>query len=100
MNKFGFSEKDFLLLDKIVLSKLKLHGAKVFLFGSRAKKQFHPFSDVDLVYSCTNPINPVVLSEIKEEIEESLFPYAVEIVWEQDLIQSYKDDILQTRIEI
>lgn len=100
MSFYGISEKDYGLLDALVISRLKKAGAKVYIFGSRAKGDFHPFSDVDLLYQSSKPISGTLLSEIKEQIENSLFPYTVEIVCEADLATGYKADILESRVEI
>ena len=49
--KFGITNSQFELLLDLVVNPLKKRGAKVFIFGSRVSNKFHPYSDVDLLYS-------------------------------------------------
>ncbi len=100
--KFGMTEDQFQILDSLVIGPLKKNGARVFLFGSRATGQHHPHSDVDILYKpgpnfelATN-----LISEIKESIEESRFPFKVELVAESDLAESYKPSVTKNLVEL
>jgi predicted nucleotidyltransferase len=93
---YGISEKNFELLDLLVLTPLKEQGADVYLFGSRASGTFHSHSDVDLLYKLPQgqELPPGFLSQLREAIDESRFPYIVELVDDRDLASSYR-----TRVE-
>jgi predicted nucleotidyltransferase len=94
--KFGMTEQQFQILDKLVIQPLKQQGAEVFIFGSRLAKYHHHHSDVDILYRLPGPIGCGVISEIKEAIEESRFPFMVDLVAEADLVESYRDNILHS----
>ena len=92
--KFGMSQNQFKLLETLVIRPLKSQGAKVYIFGSRAKGKHHPYSDVDLLYDLSEPLPPGFLPKIKEDIEESNFPFAVDLVAKSELSKSYEDSVL------
>jgi predicted nucleotidyltransferase len=92
------SDEQFSLLNKLVLEPMKNHGASVYLFGSRATGRHHPYSDVDLLYS--GEIPGIVMSEVKEAIEESSFPFKVDIVRDSELAESYRPTVIQQMIPL
>lgn len=98
--KFGMTEAQYRLLESLVIQPLKLAGCRIFIFGSRATGKNHPHSDVDLLYSHQNTLSPGLISGIKENIEESKFPFIVEIVSDSDLIDSYRPSVMASRIEL
>jgi predicted nucleotidyltransferase len=51
---------------------------KVVLYGSRAKGNFKPGSDVDLTVSGTG-VTSKILSQIQDELEDGLLPYTFDI---------------------
>ncbi len=90
---FGMNEQQFELLKQLVITPLKESGAQVFIFGSRAEGKHHPYSDVDLLYKCDSPLPPGLLSNINEAIEESRFPFTVDVVADSDLAESYRKNV-------
>lgn len=92
--------EQFKLLERIVINPLKQMGCRVYIFGSRATGRNHPHSDVDLLYSGSSAFKPGFLSEIKEAIDESRFPFIVELVAEEDLVESYRPSMQASRIEL
>lgn len=50
------------------------------IFGSRANGRAARFSDIDLGFHGDKPIPLIVLSNLREDIEESDIPYVVDIV--------------------
>lgn len=94
--KYGMTEKQFEILNHLIIGPLKSKGAEVFIFGSRATGKHHPHSDVDILYKPSSqlalPSN--FLSEIKEAIEESQFPFTVALVSDKDLVKSYRDHVM------
>lgn len=100
--KFGLTDTELKLLFTKVIDPLKSAGCRVFIFGSRATGSHKTFSDVDLLFF-PNPDTPIQGSSlflIKEDIENSRFPFKVDLVNASDLATSYKDQILREKIEI
>ena len=56
-----------------------LPEAKIYLFGSRAKKKATPYSDVDIAIRSDN-LDAAKLAKIRFVIEESDFPYKVDLI--------------------
>lgn len=99
--KLSFKKNDFLFLQKNLVEPLKRNGVKVYLFGSRAKGTNHPFSDVDVLLegNINNEID-VQIIKIKDFFEDSNFPFKVDLVKFDDLAESYRLGILESRIEL
>ena len=100
--KFGLSNEQFQILYQIVVSPLKSHGATVWIFGSRARGDHKPFSDIDLMYetSDNSPLPIGFISHLREEIEESRLPLKVDLVDFQDMADAYKMTALADRVQI
>lgn len=73
---FGLTPEQEKLL-KDIFEKHAVSG-QVIVYGARAKGNFTDRSDIDLVVKSSN-VNNGVMAEIKEEIEESDFPYLVDL---------------------
>ena len=88
------SPAQWALLDTLVIQPLRDLGAEVYLFGSRVSGRHHPHSDVDLLYRVSRPLPAGVIARITEAIEESRFPFKVDLVNEKDLAESYRKNVL------
>ena len=97
MNSFGLTKNEFDELNSIAVEPLKKAGCKVWIFGSRAKGSNQKFSDVDLLFETSTELRPGFIFKIISELEDSNFPYKVDIVNILELAASYKDDILKNR---
>jgi len=64
----------------IVLGALAPYAASVWLFGSRARGDATPASDVDVAVDPHEALPPALLSELDEALEESSVPYFVDLV--------------------
>lgn len=97
--KFGMTDEQFDLLRRLVVIPLKALGADVFIFGSRVGTSHHHHSDVDILYSVRagKMVDAVAVSKIREAIEESRFPFKVDLVDEKDLVENYRSNVLRTR---
>ncbi len=91
--KFGISAEQYKLLDELVIQPLVQQGAQVFLFGSRATGKHHPNSDVDILYKVKKEMPAGYIAEINEAIEESHFPFTVELVNDENLASSYRKSV-------
>jgi len=65
---------------KIVFGHLRPRDARVYLFGSHATGKARMHSDIDIAILPLRPINPIVLTEIREALEESDVVRNVDIV--------------------
>jgi predicted nucleotidyltransferase len=98
----GLSTSEYnYLSDKLILPLKKL-GATVYLFGSRANNKYKKYSDIDLLYtpSEARPIKGHELHLLLTEIEESDFPYKIDLVCSNDLAQSYRASVEKEKILI
>ncbi len=72
--------------------------ATIYLFGSRARKTDTQQSDIDIAIDAKQKIDPLILSEIREEVEESLIPFTVDIVDIYTVSQELKEQILKDKV--
>ncbi len=96
---FGVSAQDFALLKKILFDPIHAHQGSVWIFGSRARGQFHPYSDLDVLIVAPH-LPQSLLLDIKEKLEESNLPFKVDIVLEENLAKSYRDQVMRERIKL
>ena len=100
--KFGLKPEDLELLEELLFSPLRKHHSKIWIFGSRARGDYKPFSDIDILYQI--PKNYTItlsdISDIKERLEQSNLAYKVDIVNIEDLAESYVEEILKDRVQI
>ena len=98
--KFGLSNEQFQILNQIVVSPLKSHGATVWIFGSRARGDHKPFSDVDIMYDTKDSTQfpKGFISHLREEIQESRLPFKVDLVDLNEMAESYKSGALAERV--
>lgn len=100
MNKFGLEDHQLELFLKLVVLPLKKHGSKVWVFGSRARGDQKAFSDLDVLYEHLTDDFSQIVSGIKERIEDSQFPFTVDLVAVQDLANAYAPSVLKDRVEV
>ncbi len=100
--KYGLTEKELKFIFDQVVTPLKATGSKVYLFGSRANGKYKKFSDVDLLYifEANQPVPSGLISQITIKIEESDFPYKVDLVSDGELAVSYRNSVNADRIEL
>ncbi|NCN41778.1 nucleotidyltransferase domain-containing protein [bacterium] len=91
--KYGMTPSQYKILENLVIQPLKDSGARVFIFGSRVTEAHHPHSDVDLLYKLSDELPPSLISDVKENIEESNFPFAVDLVNDSELASSYRESV-------
>ncbi|WP_374078240.1 nucleotidyltransferase family protein [Bdellovibrio bacteriovorus] len=99
--KYGLSDSEYSFLVEHLITPLKERGAQVFLFGSRATGKYKKFSDIDILYK--NPTVAIPNSEIYRlliHLEESTFPYKIDLVCDNELAASYRDSVEISKIEL
>ena len=77
MNSFGINEAPMTILGSIFSTYEQIN--KVLLYGSRAKGSYNERSDVDMVICCSNKIDRHILGKIILDVNNSNFPYTVDI---------------------
>lgn len=93
--KFGLNNKEYEFIRNQVVEPLDRLGVDVLVFGSRAKGTHQQFSDLDLLLK-SNQIDDDIrrkVSQIDETLIESNFPYKVDLVFDMDLADSYRQDV-------
>lgn len=75
-----------------------LPEAKIYLFGSRARKDYSSTSDIDIAIDIKKKIDSVVLSAIKENIEESSIPFTVDVIDLNNVSEDFKNEILKDAV--
>ena len=82
MGKHGSQgdERDLEEARRIASKCLRGQRARVFLFGSRAMGRALRGSDVDIAVLPIDPLEPGTLSRLREALEESSIPFAVDVV--------------------
>lgn len=63
---------------KIIQEILWKYPYTFFVFGSRAKQEARPFSDLDLCFKSRIPLN--IQAHIEEDFENSNLPFSVDLV--------------------
>lgn len=86
-------------LQKLVLSVPGITDYAVFLFGSRAEGSAKERSDFDVGIFGRQRINSFVLANLEEYIEESNFPYRVDIIDFLTCSEAFKKEALK-KIEL
>jgi predicted nucleotidyltransferase len=98
---FGLEQRHWETIERLVISLLKAQGAQVWIFGSRARGDNKPFSDLDILYKLRNgSLAPQLRARMAEDLEQSTLPIKVDVVAEEDLAQSYIQQILADRIQV
>ncbi len=100
--KFGLDEQEYEVLFKTLIQPLIDQGARVWVFGSRARGDYRPFSDVDILYelSSDQPLPKGFLFELKDSMDNSNFPYKVDLVERKEVAKSYRDQVEQDKVRV
>ncbi|MEY4668928.1 MAG: hypothetical protein RL518_1627 [Pseudomonadota bacterium] len=97
-SSFGLSPENWSIVQDLIIRPLKDKGATLFIFGSRARGDFTPFSDLDILVE--GDISSSLLSSVAEGIEESNLPIRVDIVLAQDLADSYRPNVERDKVKV
>jgi predicted nucleotidyltransferase len=80
---------------RIVLGRLKGRRVRVYLFGSRARDRARRWSDVDIAIEPLEPLPDLLLSDIREALEESDVVYKVDLVDLSQVGQEFRAEVEQ-----
>lgn len=78
----------------IVLEALADYPVRVYLFGSRARGAGRRTSDVDVAIDSDEPLPPIMLSNLREDLEESTVPYFVDVIDMESVSPEFRRRIL------
>jgi len=99
--KFGLTDKERSFLEISLFTPLKSIGAKVWIFGSRARGDHKKFSDIDILFQIDKKKLPNgFLSRLKENLENSNFSYKVDLVDFDEIAKNYRENILKDMQEV
>ena len=93
------SEKDLQQVRQIVLEQLRDLPVRVFLFGSHATGRAVAASDIDIAVLPEGKVPAGLLSRIREELEESMVPYMVDLVDLSQTDNTFRQRVLVEGIE-
>ncbi len=94
--RYGLSDDEFAFLERVVVGPLRDAGADVYIFGSRARGDHQKFSDIDLLIDAPTDLSALT-SSLSEQLEQSNFPFKVDLVSVRDLAPSYQPSVLRDR---
>jgi predicted nucleotidyltransferase len=99
--RFGLTDDEFLLLKEKLIDPLKTKGARVYIFGSRATGNHQRFSDVDILYDdLSKKIEDDFIYILKSSLEDSDFPYKIDLVNIVKIAASYWPSIDAQKTEL
>ena len=74
-------------------------GIRIILFGSRSRGNARDASDIDLAVVSDSPVRKEI-SILREQLEESVLPYSIDIVEFSDVTKTFQKKIEQEGILI
>lgn len=95
LNRTPFKTDFEAIAKKIVLEELKDFDCKIFLFGSRASKENHRFSDMDIGILPGKDFNAKILIPLKEKLNDSVIPFKADVVNFNQVSDKFKKHALQ-----
>lgn len=97
--KFGLTAPQFQYITNTVIIPFKNIGLQIYCFGSRARGNNHPFSDLDLMIE--GPITDDA-QKLKHSIAEKLsnenFPFKVDLVFFDEYSDAYKASYIEDKV--
>lgn len=95
--KFGLTSSEYEYISETLVRPLSIRNAIIWCYGSRARGDFKPFSDLDLMIEANSDVSSEVAS-IREKIESSNFPYKVDIVLLEQFASSYRPSFEKDKV--
>ena len=96
---YGLTNEQLSYLKRFVVEPLVNEGARVWLFGSRARGDQKVFSDIDLMVESERDLRSTI-SAIQEVLTNSDLPFKVDLVQDRDFATSYRAGYLRDRVEL
>lgn len=83
MNKhlaIPLDSRDRSAIEGLLSPWLKRKGARLLLFGSRARGEAGRSSDIDLALAADGPVSAEEMAVLRESLEESRVPFRIDLV--------------------
>jgi predicted nucleotidyltransferase len=96
VTKFGLTQEQYEFILQEIVVPLDKQGAVVYCFGSRARGDHQKNSDLDLMVVCEELLTSEI-SSMLEVLQDSNFPFTVDLVQEQNFAEAYIDNYLSER---
>ena len=87
-------QRDLDAARRIVRRVVGSEDAQLLLYGSRARGDAGPHSDIDLALVPRRSLPPGVLARVREALEDSTIPYRVEIVDLSTVNEDFRRNVL------
>lgn len=84
---------------RLVLEGLRGQAVRVFLFGSRARKDARSTSDIDVAVLPLAPLPVGLLAQLRERLEQSRILARVDLVDLSDTAESFRERVLSEGVE-
>ena len=98
LNRTPFKTDFELLAKKMVLNELKNSDCKIFLFGSRATKENHRFSDKDIGIIPQKQFDTKILHHLQAKLDGSVIPFKVDVVNFAEVSEMFKKEALKNTV--
>ncbi len=72
-----------------------IQNCEIRVFGSRITEKFKPYSDLDLAIVSQEEIDWITIEKIKEECQESMLPYRIDVLNWNTISKEFKEIILK-----
>lgn len=95
--KFGLTTDQYHFIAEQVVAPLQARGAKVYCYGSRAREDHTPYSDLDLMIESDTDLSSLV-SQLQEQLTNSNFPFKVDLVELRDFAESYREGYQKDKV--
>ncbi len=95
LNRTPFKTDFESLAKKIVLKELNDSDCTVFLFGSRATKENHRFSDMDIGIIPGKNFDEKIFSGIADKLSNSIIPFKIDLVNFSKVSPDFKEEALK-----
>jgi len=92
------SSANLALARQIIFDKFKGYSVQVYLFGSHARGNARPTSDIDVGILPAEPLPIGLLAEVRDALFESTIPVNIDLVNLSQTDESFKQHILQEAI--
>lgn len=98
MSLYGLKEGDFKAMKEILSRHFKNHEEfKVWIYGSRARGDHKPHSDIDLLLRVKPLLTEPQMAGLRADFEESDIPFKVDAVTEEALFGPYRPGVERDR---
>ena len=83
------------LVKEVVFKHIPKNKYNIFLFGSRAREKHRFAADIDIGVQGKEPLEEDLIYKIKDEIEESIVPFKVDIIDFMTVTNKFKKEALK-----